>query len=108
LRTPRLTPQALLDNPASPLCIIERILEEWSSAGDGQNHQRLIDQCKFLRAILRRNLNPSLRRQWQLLELSAERADEAAALFRHHLAPVETILDRYRQCGVRLKQELAA
>ncbi|MCE7983572.1 MAG: hypothetical protein DYG89_20555 [Caldilinea sp. CFX5] len=105
LRTPRFTPQALLDDPASPLCIIERIIQEWSFLGDGQQ-QRLIDQCKFLRAILRRTLNRSLRQQWQLLDLSAERVEEAAVMFRHHLATVETILDRYRQCGVQIKQGL--
>jgi len=107
LRTPRLTPQVLLDDPASPLCIIERVLAEWSCTSAEQNQQRLIDQCKFLRAILHRTLNRSLRRQWQLLDLSAERAEEAATMFRHHMATVETILDRYRQCGVRIKQELA-
>lgn len=106
LRTPRLTPQALLDEPTSPLCIIERILEEWSLAGDGKNHQRLIDQCKFLRAILHRTLNRSLHRQWQLLDLSVEQAEAAVTMFRHHLATVETIVDRYRQCGVRVKQGL--
>ena len=107
LRTPRFTSQALLDDLASPLCIIERILQERSFVVDGRNDQRLIDQCKFLRAILRRTLNRSLNQHWRLLAASPKRVEETAVMFRHHLATVETILARYRRCGERIQQGLS-
>jgi hypothetical protein len=104
LRTPKFTLQTLLDNAASPLCIIERILQEVPSIADQQIQRRLTDQCKFLRAILRRTLSQSLRRQWQQHNESNCKVEDLAALFRHHLATVETILERYRHCGERIKQ----
>lgn len=108
LRTPRFTLRALLDESASPLCMIERILQERAFDSDVQIARRLTDQCKFLRAILRHTLDQSLRQQWRRQGAASSRVEESAAMFRHHLATVETILERYRRAGERIRQGVKA
>ncbi|MEZ4667600.1 MAG: hypothetical protein R3E39_06740 [Anaerolineae bacterium] len=100
LRVPEFLPQALLTDSASPLCIIEAILEENKWATSVTQKQRLTDQFKFLRAIMRRSLSEALvqqqrqaRRQMPVAPLEIERQ------LQEHLAFVNTIVERYRKCG---------
>jgi hypothetical protein len=105
LRTPEFTPKTLLDDPASPLSIIESIFENKQWPKNTQMRRRLTDQLKFLRAILRRGLNVSLHRQWRKLrEEQANDSEAIACMFHQHLNTVETILKRYRKCGQRIAQ----
>lgn len=100
LRTPEFTPKALLEDPASPLSIIDTIFENKHWLDNAQTRRRLTDQFKFLRAVLRRCLILSLRRQWRKLSgAQANGAEAIACMFRHHLATVETILEHYRKHG---------
>lgn len=100
LRVPEFLLQALLTDSASPLCIIEAILEENKWATSVTQKQRLTDQFKFLRAIMRRSLSEALvqqqrqaRRRMPVAPLEIERQ------LQEHLAFVNTIVERYRKCG---------
>jgi len=109
LRTPEFTPRSLLTDATSPLLLTEEILENGAWQSDVRAHRRLTDQFKFLRAILRRSLNQSLRRHWQhLQEKQPDDVEAVTCMFRHHLTTVRTILERYRNCGQRIASAQAA
>ncbi|MCB0061718.1 MAG: hypothetical protein KDE19_06370, partial [Caldilineaceae bacterium] len=104
-KTPELSPTALLQDPASPLQIIERLWQEPIQADDREKIARLVEQFKLLRAILRRTLDRTWQRHWQHFivsriahgeVISDAVAHKAERVLSDHLAVIQTILGRFR------------
>jgi len=98
-KTPEFTIDALLHEPDSPLCLIEALWQHPAQLVQPAVCARLIEQFKFLRAILRRTLNRSFAQEWRTLRATAHFLEQAAilALVQQQIAGVEEILGRFRQ-----------
>lgn len=103
-KTPEFTAQALLSGTDSPLCIIESIWHHGHLLHEPTVAARLIEQFKFLRAILRRTLTRSFEQEWRALRATPHLFDEDAitTLVNNHIALVQTILARFRQGATQL------
>ncbi len=103
-KTPEFTGPALLHDRDSPLCIIESIWGQPAHLADPQVRARLIEQFKFLRAILRRTLNRSFEQEWRALRLTPHffAVDAVTTLVNEHIVLVQAIIGRFRQGAIQL------
>lgn len=105
-KTPEFSIEALLHDPSSPLCIIESLWQQPAQLAQPAVSARLIEQFKFLRAILRRTLSRSFEQKWRTLRTTAHFLEQTAitSLIQAHIDLVETILGRFRQGATQLPQ----
>lgn len=98
-KTPEFTAQALLHDQDSPLWIIESIWPQEQLLHEPAVTARLIEQFKFLRAILRRTLTSSFEQEWRTLRATPRFFEEAAVvtLVNRYIALVQELIGRFRQ-----------
>ncbi len=131
-KTPELSIDALLCDSVSPLNRLDQLWQRPITEGDETQINRVVEQLKLLRAILRLTLNQTLRQRWRKLfaDPAVERTDasgnpplhnltrderaavltpqsiEAAAkLMTTHVALVQQILERFRAHATKAADE---
>lgn len=113
-KTPELSPMDLLTNPASPLQIIDRIWQEPVALNDAATVARLVEQFKFLRAILRRTLSRTLQQHWHkfladqwssdgLIRNEEQTIVKAERLLTMHVHLVQEIISRFRMHASKIE-----
>ncbi len=115
-KTPELSPMDLLTNLASPLQIIDRVWQEPVALNDAATVARLVEQFKFLRAILRRTLNRTLQQHWHKFLADQRTSDglmrneeqtivKAERLLTTHVHLVQEIISRFRSHADKIEGE---
>ncbi len=101
-KTPELSLVELLDDPASPLQLIDQIWQAPVASNDNATVARLVEQFKFLRAILRRTLNRVLQQHWRKFLADHAAGDSSLPDDSRTVAKAEQLLTKH----LRLVQEL--
>jgi hypothetical protein len=100
-KTPELSLVELLEDPGSPLQMIDRIWQEPVAHHDTATVARLVEQFKFLRAIMRRTLNRLLQQHWRKF-IAGHRSGGSLPDDRQIVAKAEQLLTKH----LRLVQEI--
>jgi hypothetical protein len=117
-KTPELPPSELLHDENSPLQLIDQIWQQPVAQDDHATVARLVEQFKFLRAILRRMLSRVLQQRWHKLLrdhgaehdpalASAELPERGAQLLTKYVALIDEIVSRFRAHAPKIEGEAA-